>query len=71
MIVTCDINKKNITVLEGVPKDISPAQAIFEPNGDGVVGVGVKNTPRRLGLIYCTNKKSHVFYLSPAGDYGK
>lgn len=71
VIVTCDINKKKINVLDGVPKDFSPAQVIYEPNGDGVIGVAFNNTPRKLGLIYCTNRKSHVFYLSNNGDYGE
>ncbi|XP_065201049.1 acylamino-acid-releasing enzyme-like isoform X2 [Planococcus citri] len=69
VIVSCDILKKSITILEGVPKDFSPGQVICEPHGDGVIGVAFINTPRRLGLIYCTSRKSHVFYLSSKGEY--
>ncbi|XP_065206141.1 acylamino-acid-releasing enzyme-like [Planococcus citri] len=69
VIVCCDIVEKTITVLEGVPKDISPAQTIYVPDGKGIVGVGFMNSPRRLGLIYCTNRKNHIFYLSNQGKY--
>lgn len=70
VIAVCDIMKKSISILEGVPQNISPGQVIWHPNGDGVIGVGFENTPRRLGLVYCTNRISHIFYLTLEGKYG-
>lgn len=47
-----------------------PGQLIWDETGDGVYGVAYKNDPR-LGMIYCTNREGHVFYLSLTGDYRK
>jgi hypothetical protein len=38
---------------------------------DVLVGVAVSNEPRRLGLIYCTNRPSVVFQLSVSEEAGK
>lgn len=64
VIAVCDIIKKNIDILKGVPDDISPGQIIWEPSGNGVVGLGVYHKPRRLGIIFCTNRRSCIFHLS-------
>ncbi len=71
VIVVCDVNEKKISVLEGVPDDISSGQVIFDPDGTGVVGVGVHHKPRRLGIIYCTNRPMFIFHLTLDGKYGK
>lgn len=67
----CDINKGTIDVLPNIPLDINPATATWIPDGTGVVAVGYKVTPRKLGLIYCTNRPSHIFSLTLDGQYGK
>lgn len=70
VIVVCDINTEKLQVLEGIPNDLSPGQVTWAPDG-GIVGVGWKHTPRRLGLIYCTNRKSCVFHLTSSGKFCK
>lgn len=71
VIAVCDVVKKEISVLTGVPDDISAGQVRWDPNGDGVVGVGTYHTPRRLGIVYCTNRRSCVFHLNSDEKFSK
>lgn len=71
IIAVCDINKDTIDVLPNVPHDINPATATWTPDGSGVVAVGYKVTPRKLGIIYCTNRSSNIFLLTLNGQYSK
>uniref|UniRef100_A0A8C2L2T8 acylaminoacyl-peptidase n=1 Tax=Cyprinus carpio TaxID=7962 RepID=A0A8C2L2T8_CYPCA len=48
-----DIEGSNITVLEGIPANISPGQAFWSPSDTGLVFVGWWHEPFRLGLKYC------------------
>uniref|UniRef100_A0A9J8CJ28 acylaminoacyl-peptidase n=1 Tax=Cyprinus carpio carpio TaxID=630221 RepID=A0A9J8CJ28_CYPCA len=48
-----DIESSNITVLEGIPANISPGQAFWSPSDTGLVFVGWWHEPFRLGLKYC------------------
>uniref|UniRef100_A0A7N8XWF6 acylaminoacyl-peptidase n=1 Tax=Mastacembelus armatus TaxID=205130 RepID=A0A7N8XWF6_9TELE len=61
-----DIEGDNVSVLEGVPENISPGQAFWAPGDTGVVFIGWWHEPFRLGLKYCPNR-SAVFSprLSP------
>lgn len=65
-----NIENDSAEILEGIPEDICPAQPIYSPDGDYVVGVAYKTTPRKLGLIYCTNRESSIFKLDFQGNYG-
>lgn len=67
----CDIETDSIEVLPNIPNNINPASAIWNPDGSGIVGIGYTITPRKLGLIYCTNRPSHIFSLSLDGQYSK
>lgn len=67
----CDVSTDSIDVLPEIPNDINPASATWIPDGSGVVAVGYKITPRKLGLIYCTNRPSHIFSLLLNGQYSK
>uniref|UniRef100_A0A8B9PII9 Acylamino-acid-releasing enzyme N-terminal domain-containing protein n=1 Tax=Apteryx owenii TaxID=8824 RepID=A0A8B9PII9_APTOW len=58
-----DIEESSITVLEGVPEDVSPGQALWSPDDSGVVFVGWWHAPFRLGLSACSNRRSGIFYL--------
>ncbi|XP_038211938.1 acylamino-acid-releasing enzyme-like isoform X2 [Zerene cesonia] len=70
VIVKCDLDNEAITILQGVPEDLCPGQVRFAPDGKGIVGVAWKtDDPRRLGLIYCTNRESQIFWLSFDGLY--
>uniref|UniRef100_A0A673KGD9 Acylamino-acid-releasing enzyme n=1 Tax=Sinocyclocheilus rhinocerous TaxID=307959 RepID=A0A673KGD9_9TELE len=61
-----DIEGSNITVLEGIPTNISPGQAFWSPNDTGLVFVGWWHEPFRLGLKYCANRRSSLFYVDLA-----
>ncbi|KAI3357680.1 hypothetical protein L3Q82_016085 [Scortum barcoo] len=58
-----DIEGDNVSVLEGVPENISPGQAFWAPGDTGVVFVGWTHEPFRLGLQYCPNRRSSLFYV--------
>ncbi|KAJ8016007.1 hypothetical protein DPEC_G00002650 [Dallia pectoralis] len=62
-----DIEGSNVSVLEGVPDDISPGQAFWAPGDTGVVFVGWWHEPFRLGLKYCPNRRSSLFYVDLTG----
>ncbi|XP_003247213.1 acylamino-acid-releasing enzyme isoform X2 [Acyrthosiphon pisum] len=69
VLVVCDIKTDTIDVLSNIPNDVNPAAATWTPDGKGVVAIGYSITPRKLGLIYCTNRPSHVFSLTLSGQY--
>ncbi|XP_053986715.1 acylamino-acid-releasing enzyme-like isoform X1 [Hylaeus volcanicus] len=58
-----------ISILSGIPDELSPAQVLWTKN-QGVVGVAWKHEPRHLGLIACTNRLSWIFLLKD-GEYKK
>ncbi|XP_034552274.1 acylamino-acid-releasing enzyme [Notolabrus celidotus] len=62
-----DIDGDSVSVLEGVPDDISPGQAFWAPGDTGVVFVGWWHEPFRLGLKYCPNRRSSLFYVDLTG----
>uniref|UniRef100_A0A3P9DQB5 acylaminoacyl-peptidase n=1 Tax=Maylandia zebra TaxID=106582 RepID=A0A3P9DQB5_9CICH len=62
-----DIEGSNVSVLEGVPEDISPGQAFWAPGDTGVIFVGWWHEPFRLGLKYCPNRRSSLFYVDLTG----
>uniref|UniRef100_A0A8C9ZEU3 Acylamino-acid-releasing enzyme n=1 Tax=Sander lucioperca TaxID=283035 RepID=A0A8C9ZEU3_SANLU len=62
-----DIEGDNVSVLEGVPENISPGQAFWAPGDTGVVFVGWWHEPFRLGLKYCPNRRSSLFYVDLTG----
>ncbi|XP_047233004.1 acylamino-acid-releasing enzyme isoform X2 [Girardinichthys multiradiatus] len=62
-----DIEGDNVSVLEGVPDSISPGQAFWAPGDTGVVFVGWRHEPFRLGLKHCPNRRSSLFYVDLTG----
>uniref|UniRef100_A0A8L0DRT1 Acylamino-acid-releasing enzyme n=1 Tax=Oncorhynchus mykiss TaxID=8022 RepID=A0A8L0DRT1_ONCMY len=62
-----DIEGSNVSVLEGVPDNISPGQAFWAPSDTGVVFVGWWHEPFRLGLKYSPNRRSSLFYVDLTG----
>uniref|UniRef100_A0A663EUI9 Acylamino-acid-releasing enzyme n=2 Tax=Aquila chrysaetos chrysaetos TaxID=223781 RepID=A0A663EUI9_AQUCH len=62
-----DIEGSSVSVLEGVPEHLSPGQAFWSPGDTGVVFVGWWHEPFRLGLRYCTNRRSALFYVDLTG----
>ncbi|KAH9628629.1 hypothetical protein HF086_007834 [Spodoptera exigua] len=43
----------------------------FSPDGGSVVGVVWETEPRRLGLIFCTNRPSYIFECTLDGSFRK
>ncbi|XP_061526837.1 S9 family peptidase isoform X8 [Phycodurus eques] len=54
-------------VLPGVPADVSPGQALWAPGGQSVFFIGWYHEPFRLGLKFCSNRRSALFQLSMDG----
>ncbi|CAB3253916.1 unnamed protein product [Arctia plantaginis] len=71
VIVVCKLPTETFTVLQGLPESWCPGQVRFSPDGSDVVGVAWETEPRRLGLIFCTNRPSWIFSLSLEGNMRK
>ncbi|KAL0840917.1 hypothetical protein ABMA28_014715 [Loxostege sticticalis] len=71
VIVVCRLQTETCSVLEGLPASWCPGQVRFAPDGQSVVGVAWETEPRRLGLIFCTNRPSFIFSLSLDGHMRK
>lgn len=71
VLVQYDIETDNVEVIEGIPENVCPATPLYSPEGDYVVGVVYKTEPRKLGLIYCTNRPSAIFKVDFQGNYGE
>lgn len=70
VIVQYDVQNDMVDILEGVPEDRFPAQPVYAPDGSYIVGVSYKNDPRKLGLMFCTNRVNALFKLDFQGNYG-
>ncbi|TDH10810.1 hypothetical protein EPR50_G00078910 [Perca flavescens] len=68
--VICVVNLQSgsVTVLQGVPPDVSPGQALWTPGSQSVVFVGWYHEPFRLGLRFCSNRRSALFKLDLDGN---
>ncbi|CAH0579001.1 unnamed protein product [Chrysodeixis includens] len=71
VIVVFKLATETLTVLDGLPESWTPGQVRFLPDGSGVVGVAWETEPRRLGLIFCTNRPSYIFSLTLDGTMKK
>ena len=53
-----------VTSNEGIlPNDVSPGLLLWDDSGKSLYGISTYTEPRRLGLIYCSNRKSCVFKI--------
>ncbi|XP_051280432.1 S9 family peptidase isoform X2 [Dicentrarchus labrax] len=68
--VMCVVNMQSgsVSVLQGVPPDVSPGQALWAPGSQSVFFVGWYHEPFRLGLKYCSNRRSALFKLDLDGN---
>ncbi|XP_061910683.1 acylamino-acid-releasing enzyme-like [Entelurus aequoreus] len=64
VICVLEVEGESVSVLEGVPKNISPGQAFWAPGDTGVVFVGWWHESFRLGLEYCPTRRSSLFYVA-------
>ncbi|XP_067685270.1 acylamino-acid-releasing enzyme-like [Haliotis asinina] len=58
-----DVMSGEVTVLDIIPGDISAGQAIWASDDAGVVFVGWNHEPWRLGLIYCIQRRSRIYFV--------
>lgn len=58
-----------MTILEGIPEGVCAGQVMWAPDASHVIGVALKGEPRKLGLIYCTNRNGALFQLDFEGNY--
>ncbi|XP_070825354.1 acylamino-acid-releasing enzyme isoform X2 [Chaetodon trifascialis] len=68
--VICVVNLHggSVSVLQGVPPDVSPGQALWAPGSQSVFFVGWYHEPFRLGLKFCSNRRSALFKLDLDGN---
>lgn len=66
--VEVNVETELFTVLEDVPINLCPGQGQWAPD-DGVVGVAWDTSPRRLGLVFCSNRVGFIFHLSSQGQF--
>lgn len=72
VVVLCDVcPDASPVVLSGIPEGYSPGQLCWGNNGKSLFGVAWQSEPRRLGLIYCTNRAGFIFELGLDGTYRK
>nr|AEE63650.1 unknown [Dendroctonus ponderosae] len=69
VLVQYDISNDSVEILKGVPDNVCVAQPKYSPDGSYIVGVAYSVEPRKLGLIYCTNRPSTIFQLDFNGAY--
>ncbi|CAG6021196.1 unnamed protein product [Menidia menidia] len=67
VICVVDLNSGAVSVLQGVPLDVSPGQALWAPGSQSVFFVGWYHEPFRLGLRFCSNRRSALFKLGLNG----
>ncbi|XP_070766609.1 acylamino-acid-releasing enzyme [Enoplosus armatus] len=68
--VICVVNLQSgsVSVLQGVPPDVSPGQALWAPGSQSVFFVSWYHEPFRLGLKFCSNRRSALFKLDLDGN---
>lgn len=62
-----DVVSGTVSVLDGLPPHLSPGQALWAPADTGVLFVGWSSAPGRLGITYCTNRRSALYYIDLSG----
>ncbi|CAG9862113.1 unnamed protein product [Phyllotreta striolata] len=69
IIAQYDVENDTVEILKGVPEDVFVAQPKYSPDGSHIVGVAYQVEPRKLGLIYCSNRPSTIFRLDFNGNF--
>uniref|UniRef100_A0A8C8A9J7 acylaminoacyl-peptidase n=1 Tax=Oryzias sinensis TaxID=183150 RepID=A0A8C8A9J7_9TELE len=67
VVCVVDLHSGAVDVLQGVPEDVSPGQALWAPGYQSVFFVGWYHEPFRLGLKFCSNRSSSLFELDMEG----
>lgn len=69
VLVVYNLTDDQFTILKGIPEHVFAVCPTWAPDGSHIVGVGYYMNPRKLGLIYCTNRPSVIFKLDFEGNY--
>ncbi|CAG0879625.1 unnamed protein product [Darwinula stevensoni] len=59
-----DTDTDEVLILDWIPESDSPSQIAWAPDDSGIIGVAYKKHPFRLGVVYCTNRASQIFFAS-------
>uniref|UniRef100_A0A3Q1CGJ9 acylaminoacyl-peptidase n=1 Tax=Amphiprion ocellaris TaxID=80972 RepID=A0A3Q1CGJ9_AMPOC len=57
VICAVDLQNDTVAVLQGIPADVSPGQALWAPDSQSVFFIGWYHEPFRLGLKFCFNRR--------------
>ncbi|XP_036434657.1 S9 family peptidase isoform X1 [Colossoma macropomum] len=68
VLCVADLSKGEVTMCTGVPPHVSPGQALWAGDGNGLIFVGWWHEPFRLGLKFCSNRRSALFYIDLKGN---
>uniref|UniRef100_A0A3P8SY59 Acylamino-acid-releasing enzyme n=1 Tax=Amphiprion percula TaxID=161767 RepID=A0A3P8SY59_AMPPE len=68
VICAVDLQNDTVAVLQGIPADVSPGQALWAPDSQSVFFIGWYHEPFRLGLKFCFNRRSALFRLDLDGS---
>uniref|UniRef100_A0AAV2K1M0 Acylamino-acid-releasing enzyme n=1 Tax=Knipowitschia caucasica TaxID=637954 RepID=A0AAV2K1M0_KNICA len=63
-----DLRSGCLSVPSGVPADVSPGQAVWSLDGESIFFVGWYHEPFRLGLKFCTNRRSALLRIDLEGN---
>ncbi|KAH9505078.1 hypothetical protein Btru_059463 [Bulinus truncatus] len=58
-----EIGSGVVNILDSLPSNESPGQAMWAPDDAGVVISSWKNEPYKLGLKFCCQRRSSLYYL--------
>ncbi|XP_051915404.1 S9 family peptidase [Hippocampus zosterae] len=67
VICVVSLRSGSLDVLSGIPTDISPGQVCWAPGSQSVFFIGWYHEPFRLGLKFCSNRRSALFQLHMDG----
>ncbi|VDO97822.1 unnamed protein product [Soboliphyme baturini] len=45
-------------------QNVSVTETVWSPSDDGIVFIGLQEEPRKLGKMYCSNRRSSVMYFN-------
>lgn len=66
VIVLLDLEEDKFFPIPFITHDYFPAEVIWTPNGECIVGVAYKLYRRYLGRYGCSNRESYMFLLKGA-----
>ncbi|XP_072026007.1 acylamino-acid-releasing enzyme-like isoform X2 [Amphiura filiformis] len=62
VICIIDLTTETVKIVEGIDENMSPGQASWGPDDNGIVFVGSCHEPYRLGIWICFNRRSAVYF---------